>query len=547
MVENSLNEIQNQLLNDQSREVADMIFYLTQKNIFIKYNKNNQKNVLFVYFADNLQKLMLEKNKQNKKFVLLSDIYFCEAGMSKELLMSLYKEDIKSVYGLKLITKKRVIEFSGTHRSERDIFVKNVNLLISIMREWKSTNGLRNYFSKWLEPHNFALPAPVPHESSEAEFQIVKDVLYELIHQLELNSLSLTRKKLHNDLKLIEYETRYMRDQYNICKSQLKEKDNSLEGVLTTHTYVQHKLYLRTIVHRVERTQFLFTKWRLVLAFLDSKDLLVAKSVCRTLRTVAERLLSSRSSWLKLSLSGLRPRGLYWGLYFSTFHPLLRMRSLHMSAEVNEEIRKDVSRGLPDHMEEVEDALQRICSYNYEVGYCQGMQLVTHFLFTIYNNSDKVIETLQIIMEAPYFMGELWKNGFCRLKLAIFQLEVLGEMKLPFLMEHLRRMEISMDIIVTPWIVTIFTQLMYKEKLPLETLKQIWDLFIVQGWAVLISTSLAILYVSMDKVLGKGFEETVSAFSAGSPTLTLNTIKKFLVSEEFLRQLEDSFNLQTNN
>ena len=147
-------------------------------------------------------------------------------------------------------------------------------------------------------------------------------------------------------------------------------------------------------------------------------------------------------------------------------------------------------------------------------------------------------------MEPPYFMAEIWKNGFCRLKLAIFQLEALASLKLPYLLEHLKKIEINLDIIITPWIVTLFTHMMYQQKIPFETIKQIWDVFIVSGWPVLISTSLALLYLCLDKIIGKTLEETLNVFSSGIPVISLNTIKKFHVDPSFLDQLENSFNLQ---
>ena len=141
-------------------------------------------------------------------------------------------------------------------------------------------------------------------------------------------------------------------------------------------------------------------------------------------------------------------------------------------------------------------------------------------------------------------MGEIWKNGFCRLKLAIFQLEILAGLKIPYLLDHLRSVEINLDILVTPWIVTVFTHMMYQQKLPVDTVKQIWDMFIVSGWPILIATSMAILYLCLDKIIGKPLEETLSAFSSVIPNISISTIKRFIVDTEFLDQLEESFNLQ---
>ena len=133
METNSLNEMQ--VLSGNTKEIEDMISYLTQSHILIKYSKNNRRSVLLVYFNENLQKLIFEISKQTRKIVMLSDIYHSEPGFSKELLLTLQNEDIKNSYGMKILTKKRVIELSATHKIERDTFVKNLNLLIRIMKE----------------------------------------------------------------------------------------------------------------------------------------------------------------------------------------------------------------------------------------------------------------------------------------------------------------------------------------------------------------------------------------------------------------------------
>lgn len=541
-----MTEIQNQVVFDEKKALDSMVEYLTQSHIFIKYSKSIKKNVLLVYFNENLQKLIFEINKQTRKAVMLTDIYYSEPGLSKELIMHLYKEDIKNLYGLKIVTKKRIIELSAMHRSERDLFVKNLNLLIQVMKEWKSTNGLRNYFMRCLEPQdNFKKPpTPVSPEYKELESQIIKDLVSDLLHRLEYDSLNTSQKKLHSDFKLINYENQYIQNQYSIFKNQTKEKDKNLEGILTIHTHVLHKYYLRSIWHKAELRQEKHKKWKKVLEFLDSKALLTLRGVNKFFWKLVKDYLSQKDNWARLCYLGLKPRSLLWIEYLREFFPFLRSKSLHYDENVEDEIRKDVSRGLPDRMNEVEEALKAICSYNHEVGYCQGMQLVTHFLFTVYNDSDKVIETLKTIMEPPYYMGEIWKSGFSRLKLAIFQLEFLVGLKVPYLLEHLRKLEINLDIIVTPWIVTIFSHMTYQQKLPIETLKLIWDMFIVLGWPVLISASLAILYISLDQVLDKNLEETLSGFYLGLSSLNLSTIKKFSIDPQFLMQLEDSFNAQ---
>ena len=157
MENDSICEIQFQVISDQRKEIADMISYLTQTHIFFKYSKSHKK-VQIVYFTENLQKLNFEISKKTRKVVILSDIYYAEPGFSKELLVQLCKEDLKSLYGMKIVTKKRIIEIGSMHRGDRDIFVKHLNSLVQIMKEWKSTRGLRFFFERCIleEPSELA-------------------------------------------------------------------------------------------------------------------------------------------------------------------------------------------------------------------------------------------------------------------------------------------------------------------------------------------------------------------------------------------------------
>lgn len=72
-----------------------------------------------------------------------------------------------------------------------------------------------------------------------------------------------------------------------------------------------------------------------------------------------------------------------------------------------EEIQKDVYRGILNNSKEIEDILVSLCALNPDIGYCQGMQIVTHFLYEILKNSDEVLGALLILLKPPFYLGEL--------------------------------------------------------------------------------------------------------------------------------------------
>jgi hypothetical protein len=545
MAEKSKIEIDSPFLSTD-KKVSQMISYLTQSHIFVNYSKKSRRQVSIVYFSENLQKLIFEINKQTRKIVLLSDIYYVESGISKELVLELYKEDLRNLFGFKIVTKKRNIELSAMHKSDRDMFIHNVNLLVSIMKEWNGTNGLRNYFNKKMQGNANSCQKPVRREEDEMERQVIRSLLDDVIYKIELNLVTSNKKKLHTDLKLIEYENKYLTDQHDLLIKKTIEKDKNLELIQTTHTYLKHKFYLRSLIDKFEKTDEKLKIWKKIISFCDCLELKTVAGVSRWYKKLVKNYLKQKNSWKQLCFVSLSPRSIYWDIYFKNFHPMIRVKSLHYNEEVNEEIRKDVIRGLPDRLEDVELILQQICSRNSEVGYCQGMQVVTHFLITVFNDIDKVAKTLNILMEPPYYMGEIWKKGLCRLKLAVYQLEVIVEMKFPFLLEHLKNLELNIETLVTPWIVTIFTQMVYQKQMSRTSLEQIWDMFLVLGWPVLIASCLGMFYLLLDRIMHRNFEETMNGFTLNLPSLTSNTIKKFLVDQKFLEQLETSFNSQLN-
>mmetsp|Transcript_1718 Transcript_1718/g.1655 ORF Transcript_1718/g.1655 Transcript_1718/m.1655 type:complete len:238 (-) Transcript_1718:13-726(-) len=215
--------------------------------------------------------------------------------------------------------------------------------------------------------------------------------------------------------------------------------------------------------------------------------------------------------------------------------------------EIMEEISKDVNRGLADHQQEVEEVLIGLCALNPDVGYCQGMQLVTHFLLGILRDTDEVLGTLMSLLRPPFYLGELWKNGFSRLKLGIFQLEFLLKLKLPYLAKHFKDLDINLDVIVTPWLLTVFTHLLGQQGVPIEVVQWIWDFFLVQGWPALLSTCLALFYLSQESVLGENLETTLHRFSNNMPfESVVKFIPKFEIEPSLLDDLERAFYLQTN-
>lgn len=98
----------------------EMIKVLLSSHYFIKYQATGSRSVKRVFFNPSLQKLTLEKDKMNSKFIFTTDIVGFESGFSDQLASILMQNAYNhKVYGLRLITKKRVIEMSSSSEEER--------------------------------------------------------------------------------------------------------------------------------------------------------------------------------------------------------------------------------------------------------------------------------------------------------------------------------------------------------------------------------------------------------------------------------------------
>ena len=263
----------------------------------------------------------------------------------------------------------------------------------------------------------------------------------------------------------------------------------------------------------------------------------------RTLRSITNRTLSMKPLWRKLCVSTLSPRKIMYRLYIGKFYSTaIRGNVFEVHNDIAEEIHNDVWKGLTDHNRETEEILIKLCKYNQNLSYCQGMHFVAHFLFGIFGNNEEVLRVMDSLLRPPFYLAELWKNGFSRLRLGLFQLDFILKIRLPFMYKHLRDLDINLDMIVTPWLLTVFTYLHYQQELPKETVMDIWDFFLLQGWPAIISVCLAIFYLAQELVLEKNIEQTLMILTYQIPCKDLSkTVPLFEIDPRLLDDLEGSF------
>jgi len=173
-------------------------------------------------------------------------------------------------------------------------------------------------------------------------------------------------------------------------------------------------------------------------------------------------------------------------------------------AHVLAEIEKDVGRTMPLNVFFGGDGagvvkLRRVLTAysrrNPAVGYCQGMNLVTSTLLLVHADEEEAFWALAAIVERilpeDFFSPSLLPSRACPLVLLDYVKEYC-----PKLHAHLAELGVDLPAICFSWFLSLFT-----DCLPVETLFRVWDVFLVDGLAVLFRTALAILRSSEGELL----------------------------------------------
>ncbi|KAJ7052018.1 rab-GTPase-TBC domain-containing protein [Mycena amicta] len=197
------------------------------------------------------------------------------------------------------------------------------------------------------------------------------------------------------------------------------------------------------------------------------------------------------------------------------------------------EIEKDVGRTMPLNVFFGGDGagvvkLRRVLiAYsrrNPAVGYCQGMNLVTSTLLLVHADEEEAFWVLSAIVERilpeDFFSPSLLPSRACPLVLLDYVKEFF-----PKLHAHLADLGVDLPAICFSWFLSLFT-----DCLPIETLFRVWDVFLIDGLAVLFRTALAILR--------SGESELLRAQSVPAVYVALENLPTRMWQADRLLQLE---------
>lgn len=129
----------------------------------------------------------------------------------------------------------------------------------------------------------------------------------------------------------------------------------------------------------------------------------------------------------------------------------------------------------------------------------------------------------------------------------MFQLDFLLKLKFPILAKHMKSIDLRLDVIVTPWLLTILVHLNSQQGFPIEVIEHIWDFFLVYGWPALISICLTLLDLNQEFVLYQNLEKTIEVYTSNLSYKDLvKSIQKFEVDPRLLDDLERAYYLNSH-
>jgi NTP pyrophosphatase (non-canonical NTP hydrolase) len=454
---------------------------------FYKLKRTGMPSLRRVFVSKNFHLLVLEKNdahSQVTKTIQITEITAVEAGFESRLTPALLKRFYNCrQYGLRIYIRDKVLEVSTENQQIRDFWVQALNKLKELTQQWGAHNGIKAYWKSQCSV-----------ESLQKELLDVK---------LQISRLSLELKESNEErelmrLQLIGEVMERMLDK--VCSKPIRVKELGNKPAELQQVYnVLHTTEGEESVRPTANPEAGVRRgWVLVLQMLDFRELHLVKQLNIKFLDLVPRFLSNRSHWTNLTKGDLHPRNVSWPYYIRIFHghnSVVRQQPM-LAEDILTEINQDIGRTYSNRKEEVEDVLRRVCGIFEDVGYCQGMNLVVEFLFSILFSSNKVFGAFMVMMRAPYFYSELWQPGFPRLKLLMFQLNALITIKVPTLSRHFNLLDIQLDMLAPSWLLTLFCTV---ESLPRPIVLRIWDMFWVDGWRAVLSATLTLLHLSQSK------------------------------------------------
>mmetsp|Transcript_69438 Transcript_69438/g.162627 ORF Transcript_69438/g.162627 Transcript_69438/m.162627 type:complete len:824 (+) Transcript_69438:137-2608(+) len=165
------------------------------------------------------------------------------------------------------------------------------------------------------------------------------------------------------------------------------------------------------------------------------------------------------------------------------------------------------------------------------VGYCQGMNFVAGFLLLVAGrvpDAPKDAFFLLVQMMIKYRANLLFCDGLPLLKLHTFQYRVLLQRLFPDVHRHFLENQITPELYLTKWILTVFTQ-----PLCFDAAARVWDLIVCDGLQAVVLIALGVVKLWRSRLLQEDTEGILEMLSMrdGEPLAGGDIVKAALALE----------------
>ena len=111
-------------------------------------------------------------------------------------------------------------------------------------------------------------------------------------------------------------------------------------------------------------------------------------------------------------------------------------------------------------------------------------------------------------------MAALFDQELPKLKLFFFQLDRITGILSPQLQAHLKEESINSGFFASAWFITLFTNSLKKnqsEEFKVnESLLQVWDYFLIEGWPAISKIALMVLRRQEEQIIDAPFEDILN-------------------------------------
>ena len=155
------------------------------------------------------------------------------------------------------------------------------------------------------------------------------------------------------------------------------------------------------------------------------------------------------------------------------------------------------------------NVLRCYVAHNNRVGYCQGMDYLTSFLLEHCEWNEAVAFSLLDMLMVERDLQGLFSVGLPFLRKSFYQFNVLLSMHMPNVSLLFEEEQVDVTMFATNWFMTLFTD--YK-LLSRDAVATVFDLFVVDGWSVIMGVALALLKSFEAHLLGRDMEGILNFF-----------------------------------